>query len=103
DMEGWNVLRLFWEAIVGGAKDLFKNQRQNSLATVVPLRGDLTAPQPDVFATIGNVLRHAFIRAYLPRFEGTQASEYGIEFGPASVEGGDAGAAGKPSENPVEK
>jgi hypothetical protein len=38
-----------------------------------------TKPSADILATIGNVLRNAFVRAYLPRLENSQiAAEEGL-------------------------
>jgi hypothetical protein len=36
----------------------------------------------DILTTVGNILRNAFIRAYLPRLEGQQQPIEGMEFGP---------------------
>jgi hypothetical protein len=84
DTRELNVLNLFWEALVGLGKDLFKNWPRDQVATVIPFEGDLSKPDQDVLAAIGNLLRNAFVRAYLPKLEGTRAAESGIEFGPAS-------------------
>ena len=34
-----NVLKIFWDAIVGTAADIFKNQSRDSLATRIPISG----------------------------------------------------------------
>jgi hypothetical protein len=80
-----NVLQLFWEALVGVAGELLKNQPRDQVATVIPLRGDIYAPNTDFLATLFNVLRNAFIRAYLPRLEGVAHDVDGLQFGPGSV------------------
>jgi hypothetical protein len=77
-----NPPEYFWEALVGVGSQLLKNQQRDQFGTVIPLSGTLEAARPDVLATIGNVLRNAFIRAYLPRFQGlakdaTQQVEFG--------------------------
>jgi hypothetical protein len=48
----------------------------------------------DLFAAVGNVLRNAFIRAYLPRLEGVTPDIDGLEWGKASVVDPNAGGAG---------
>jgi hypothetical protein len=70
-----NVLELFWKAIVSGITSIFKNQEKDQLATVIPLEGNIKDPDPDIWATIINILRNAFVRAFIPRLE----SEGGIE------------------------
>lgn len=80
-----NPLEFFWELLVGVTTELLKNQPRNQFATVVPLRGDLSAPQSDILAIIGNVLRNAFIRAYLPRLRGAAPELNGLEFGTGSI------------------
>ena len=47
--------------------------------------GDVTGPQPDIIVTIGNVLRNAFIRAYLPKLQHGQRIE-GMQFQPPSLD-----------------
>ena len=49
------------------------------------MTGDLTNPQTNILAAIGNVLRNAFIRAYLPRFQGKVPDIEGLEFGKGSI------------------
>lgn len=69
DADG-NVFNLFWQALVGLARTAFANPGRDQVATVIPLRGDLRRPRTDLLATIGNLLRNAFIRAYLPKLHG---------------------------------
>src|SRR5205085_11996958 len=70
DMKEVDVLQFFWQALVGGVAELLKNQPRNQLATLIPFRGDASAGQaPDILATVGNLLRNAFIRAYLPTLQ----------------------------------
>jgi hypothetical protein len=66
---GENVSKAFWEAIVGSIGEIFENQPKDVLATRIPISGTIKNPQPDISATIANVLRDAFIKAYLPKIE----------------------------------
>jgi hypothetical protein len=84
------VLGVFWEALVGTVSELLENQPRDQFATVIPVRGNVTGPRPDVLTTIGNVLRNAFIRAYLPRLQGLDGEGGAIEFGPGTVSADDA-------------
>jgi len=83
DIKEDNPLQFFWQALVGAATTLFKNQPHDQFGTLIPFTGDATgATKQDLLATIGNLLRNAFIRAYLPRLEGGHDVEEGITFEP---------------------
>jgi hypothetical protein len=85
DIKEDNALEFFWEAMVAGVSELLTNPPRDQLGTLVPFRGDMEGPQTDILAAIGNVLRNAFIRAYLPRLQGGNAGVEGLEFGPPSL------------------
>jgi hypothetical protein len=86
DIKDANVLEMFWQAIVGAVTFVFKNQPRDQFGTVIPFSGDLSgATSADMLATIGNVLRNAFVRAYLPRLESGGESIEGLTFGPAEL------------------
>ncbi|MGN6506059.1 MAG: hypothetical protein ACTHM6_10905 [Tepidisphaeraceae bacterium] len=85
DFEHDNPLNLFWQALVGGAEFLLKNQPRDQFGTRIPVTGTVGTPTPDVLTTLGNVLRNAFIRAYLPRFQGELGDSVRMDFKPGSV------------------
>jgi|GEM_PF-56197 len=64
-----NILKIFWEAIVGTVATVLKNQPNDQLATKVPISGVYTNSTVDLPATIGELLRNAFIRALLPKYD----------------------------------
>lgn len=80
-----NVLQLFWEAVVGVAAELFKNQPRDQVATLIPVSGYLHDPDADIAATLGNVLHNAFVRAYLPKLQGTASEISSLRFEPGSI------------------
>ena len=80
-----NVLLTFWEALVGVASELFKNQPRDQVATVIPMRGYLEAPNADLLTAVANILRNAFVRAYLPSLQGTASEINGMRFEPGSI------------------
>jgi len=83
DLKEDNVLQFFWQALVGAATTLLKNQVRDQFGTLIPFTGDASgATTTDMFATIGNILRNAFIRAYLPRLENPEQPAEGLQFGP---------------------
>lgn len=85
DIKEDNPLQFFWQALVGATTTLLKNQSRNQFGTLIPFSGDETsATTANILATIGNVLRNAFVRAYLPRLENQQQSSGDIQFGAPS-------------------
>lgn len=86
DVKEDDVLRVFWEALVGVTMDVLTNPKRDQFATRIPLRGDASgAVQTDVLAVVGAILRNAFIRAYLPRLQAEGPLENELKFEPASV------------------
>ncbi|HUR46318.1 MAG TPA: DUF748 domain-containing protein, partial [Candidatus Saccharimonadales bacterium] len=86
DIKEDNVLQFFWQALVGGVTSLFKNHSRDQFGTLIPFSADATgASSPDLLATIGNILRNAFVRAYLPRLEGGQEAVEGLKFDPPEL------------------
>lgn len=86
DLKEDNVLQFFWQALIGAATSVFKNQSRDQFGTLIRFSGDLSgATTMDLLATVGNVLRNAFVRAYLPRLEGGQESIGGLKFEPPEL------------------
>jgi hypothetical protein len=84
DVQEDNPVQVFWQAVVGGVTGIVTNYNRNQLGTLIPFTGELETPKIDFLATLGNVLRNAFIRAYLPRLEQTMQRDSDLEFGAAS-------------------
>ena len=84
DAREGDPLRVFWEALVGVTTQIFSNPRRDQFGTLIPFTGDVSAPNADILSTIGNVLRNAFIRAYLPRLQGQAPDINDLQFSPAS-------------------
>ena len=81
DFKEDDVLQFFWQAVLGAATSVFKNYSRDQFGTRIPFTADVSqATKIDLLATIGNVLRNAFVRAYLPRLEGEAAAD-GLQFG----------------------
>ena len=75
------MLQFFWQALTGAAMNIFKNRPRDQFGTLIPFSGDLSGTtNTDLLATIGNMLRNAFIRAYLPRLEGGEPAAEGLKF-----------------------
>jgi hypothetical protein len=81
DIKEENMLQFFWQALVGAVSEVFKNRGRDQVGTLVPFTADATgSTTTDILATIGNLLRNAFVRAYLPRLEGDQQNYDGLQF-----------------------
>jgi hypothetical protein len=62
--ERGNIFKQAWAALVQLAASIFKNQPQDQLATRIPFSGSVENPNADVWVTIVNVLRNAFVSAF---------------------------------------
>jgi len=87
DLKEDNAFEFFWQALVGAATSVFKNQPRDQFGTLIPFSGDASGSTTmNVLATVVNVLRNAFVRAYLPRLEGSVAVEdEALKFEPPDV------------------
>jgi hypothetical protein len=64
-----NVFRKLWEAVAGGAGELFENQPKDQVATKIPFEGRLEDPRANIWITISNTLQNAFIQAIQPSID----------------------------------
>jgi hypothetical protein len=86
DIKQDNVLQFFWQALVGAVTTVFKNQPRDQFGTLIPFSSNATgATTTDILATLGNVLRNAFVRAYLPRLQSGQQQVDGLRFEPPDI------------------
>ena len=84
--EDKDPLQFFWQGIVGSVAFVLTNQDRGQFGTLIPFTGTLAGPNIDFLTTLGNVLRNAFIRAYLPRLEDQRSRDDGdLSFGPAKL------------------
>jgi hypothetical protein len=61
---------VLWESLVSVAGGIVRNWPRDQIGTRVSFEGDLDNPRMRFLEVLGNLLRNAFIEAYLPRFEG---------------------------------
>lgn len=86
DLKEDNVLQFFWQALVGATTTVFKNHPRDQFGTLIPFSGNLSGTTTTgILAAVGNVLRNAFIRAYLPRLESGLEDVEGLKFEPAQI------------------
>jgi hypothetical protein len=60
-----------WEAVVGTTVELFEDQPNDRVATRIPVSGTVSDPRIGFWVTLGNVLRNAFLEAFVPKLEGS--------------------------------
>lgn len=75
DIHDDDPFQVFWEALVGIVGEVFTNQSRDQFGTRITLEGDLDNPRTSILEILGNVIRNAFVRAYLPRIEGRMAPD----------------------------
>jgi hypothetical protein len=64
-----NILQKMWEAVVGGAGQLLRNQKHDQVATKVPLEGTFEKTDANIWYAILQVLKNAFIQALQPSID----------------------------------
>ncbi len=64
-----NPISFVWQAILAGATEIVRNHAKDRFGTKVPFSGTFEQPQPDIFATIFNAFRNAFVKAFEGKLE----------------------------------
>ena len=59
-----NPVTFVWEAILGALTEIVRNYPEDRFGTKVPFSGTFEHPSPDIFTTIGNAFRNAFVKAF---------------------------------------
>lgn len=65
------VFSRVWENVVAGLAWLVKNKSRDEVGTRIPFEGRFGDPQIGLWATIRNLFRHGFVRAFTPTVEGS--------------------------------
>lgn len=64
-----NPLKYIWEAIVGTVAEIFENQPKDRIASRVPFAGRFDNPDIDVWESVWQLIKNAFIKALIPGIE----------------------------------
>jgi hypothetical protein len=64
-----NILEIFWQAIVGGVTEVFKNHPKDQLATKIPISGSYTNSSIGIWTATATLLQNAFIHALVPKLD----------------------------------
>src|SRR5947207_15217781 len=64
-----NPISFVWQAILAGVTEIVRNYAKDRFGTKVPFSGTFEHPQPDIFATIFNAFRNAFVQAFEGKIE----------------------------------
>jgi hypothetical protein len=70
-----NILKIFWEAIIGAVATAFKNHPHDQLAANIPISGQFTNSHVAVLYAVGSMLHNAFIRALVPKITRSETLE----------------------------
>lgn len=82
DFRDDDPLQLLWEALVGVAGAVFRNQSRDQFGTRFSFAGTVDEPRTSVLQVVGNVLYNAFVRAYLPQVEGRSLPAWAVTVDP---------------------
>jgi hypothetical protein len=71
DIVQWNkeegdFKQILWETVVGSAAEVLQNQKQEQLATKIPIEGKFDNAEVNLWRSISYVLRNAFVYALHP-------------------------------------
>ena len=64
-----DVLTQVWEAILEGVTRIVRNHPKDRFATKAPFSGTFEDPHPDIFETVFNAFRNAFVKAFEGKLE----------------------------------
>jgi len=64
-----NIVNKMWESVVGAAGIVLRNQKQDQVATKVPLEGTFDNSSADIWYSVIVMLRNAFIQALQPSID----------------------------------
>ena len=66
-----NPLKRLWEGLIDLAADIVENREEDQVAARIPFSGTIEKPDADLLATIGSVMRNAFVSAFARSLEGS--------------------------------
>lgn len=66
-----NPLKRLWEGFIDLAANVLENQEEDQVAARIPFSGTIQNPDADLLATIGSVMRNAFVSAFARSLEGS--------------------------------
>ncbi len=69
--DGDNPLRALWEGLVDVVAELLENQPRDQIASNIPLEGDISSPDTNVFVAVAGIFKNAFVEAYQANLENT--------------------------------
>jgi len=64
-----DLLEIFWQAIVGGAASILKNQPKDTLAARVHISGSYAGSKVGIWGAVGTLLQNAFIQSLDPKLD----------------------------------
>jgi hypothetical protein len=79
ELDEQSPLRDLWEAAVGTVAEVFTDRKpeDDRVATRIPISGSVESPDVGFWATLGNVVRNAFVDSFVPALEHSVGEEKG--------------------------
>jgi uncharacterized protein YhdP len=71
DQEKESFFGKLWEGAVQVVSEIFTNHKKDRIATRIPFEGSVDQPNADIWATIGGVLKNAFLKSLRQGIEGS--------------------------------
>lgn len=71
-----NPLKLIWEGFASLMLEVFENQGRDQFATRVPYTGRIDNPETQIWPTLVNILRNAFVEAFKKQVDDTVDFEH---------------------------
>ena len=68
--EGDSFLDVLWEGFAGFFKFILKNQGTDTLATKVPIEGDLNNLEAGIWPTVFNIFKNGWVKAFKDKVDG---------------------------------
>ena len=69
DFEKKTAIEKVKEVAVAAVMQVFKNQKKDQFATVLPIEGTIDAKETRIWPVIVNIFKNAFIHAFVPKYD----------------------------------
>jgi hypothetical protein len=64
-----NILQKIWEAFIGGAAQILKNQGKDQVATKIPIKGTFKDADANIWIAVIEIFKNAFVQALQPSID----------------------------------
>ena len=75
DKESGGFFKKLKETVIGGVKEILENQPKEQVASKVPIQGHFSDTDADIWTSIANILKNAFVEAFTKELDRTISME----------------------------